>query len=168
MSNSSIIGRTWIVVSVILNSISLINLQKDLLPALVKWNDFFINIFDNYHAAISILFTPARFVVRTLFHVTIPSPLMHYIVMALLVTGTLVRTLKTINHPGTPYVHITIYLLLFWPLVFFTFLVAETFNLILKLRKLTIGELIFIKYIGSVIFVAVFISFVNYALSPNS
>lgn len=97
MTIKEIFFYIWLPFSVVLNAISLINLQKDLFPALHKWSLFFENILLHYNNAKEIVFYPLLYVSESLFSFSIPSWVTTYLTIGIIFSTIMVFSIKEIN-----------------------------------------------------------------------
>ena len=161
MSEKNLLTKVWIPITIIMNSISLINLQKDIFPALVKWKDLINLVLDYYSNFVEYIFYPIYSTFSYVFHIDIPSWVAHYVITLLILLNSLTLTLKYIKHKDTPYFYIITFLVFFWWIVFPILILTMIVNIVIHIRPLTLGEKIYFNYIISTILLILSIIIIN-------
>ncbi len=87
----------WLPISLLLNVVSLIALQKDLIPALIAWSEFFVDLITSFSTFRDTVFYPLHSVLIALFDISIPVWIKNYLIFSMLFFSTIVATLKKLE-----------------------------------------------------------------------
>jgi hypothetical protein len=96
MKSRKILIYIWFPISIVLNAISLINLQKDLFPALISWKNFFIDYFHAVQDIKNFLFTPL-IKLFLIVDISLPNWLTTYLFFSFIVFSASIWTAKSLD-----------------------------------------------------------------------
>ena len=97
MNLNKLIAYIWIPVSVVINAVSLINLQRDLFPALVKWVEFIQELINIFSSVKEFIFTPINYPLNAIFNLTLPEWLTTYIFIGFVVNSLIILSSKELD-----------------------------------------------------------------------
>ena len=97
MLDSKLVKYLWLPISIILNAVSIINLQKDLLPAIYSWGGVFETVLRYFEKLKNILFYPVALLYELIFGSSIPSWITTYLMIGLIFSSIIILSIKDIR-----------------------------------------------------------------------
>ena len=97
MSDSKLVKYLWFPLSIILNGVSLINLQQDLLPALYSWVGLFEKIILYFDKFKSILFYPLTNIYKMVVGSSLPEWVTTYLMIGIIFSSIMHVSLKKLR-----------------------------------------------------------------------